>query len=212
MVCCDSRDVTSHITCRFSGATPVAGTSAVADATSIDTDASGNPAVAPALTGALDGEITQLLRSLSKRDATTKSKALQARRAAKGTHALQAEAFVPCSICLTPLISYNTLMQKLKAVIASKDAPTVAACLPAWAYVFNKLVMDNNRFTPAQICHLLSCTTSFVATSATAYGLGCCPIKVTMLSLCEGGPSCHSIHVRHVIGLTTFCFHTEPAV
>ena len=44
-------------------------------------------------------------------------------------------------------------MQRLKAVITAKDSLTVAACLPPWAYVYNKLVMDNNRsalqpFTP----------------------------------------------------------------
>ena len=67
-------------TCRFSGATPVAGTSTAADATATDIDSSGNPAVAPALTGELDGEITQLLRSLSKRDATTKVKGTAGKR------------------------------------------------------------------------------------------------------------------------------------
>lgn len=36
-------------------------------------------------------------------------------------------------------------MQRLRAVIAAKDGQTVAACLPPWAYIYNKLVMDNNR-------------------------------------------------------------------
>lgn len=66
------------LACRFSGATPVASTSTPAAACKSDADAPGNAAAAPALTGELDSEITQLLRSLSKRDATTKSKALQA--------------------------------------------------------------------------------------------------------------------------------------
>ncbi|KAA6418665.1 MAG: hypothetical protein FRX49_11318 [Trebouxia sp. A1-2] len=34
---------------------------------------------------------------------------------------------------------------RLKAVTADKDSQSVAACLPPWAYVYNKLVMDNNR-------------------------------------------------------------------
>lgn len=55
-------------------------------------------------------------------------------------------------------------MQRLKAVITAKDSLTVAACLPPWAYVYNKLVMDNSRsallpFTP--YAHKLS--TVFVA-------------------------------------------------
>ena len=37
------------------------------------------------------------------------------------------------------------LLQKLKTVVAGKDAQIVAACLPPWAYVYNKLVMDSNR-------------------------------------------------------------------
>ncbi len=65
-----------YCTCRFSGATPIAGPSPAASAP-VDTEASGN-AAAPALSGELDSEITQLLKSLSKRDATTKFKALQA--------------------------------------------------------------------------------------------------------------------------------------
>ena len=63
--------------CRFSGATPIA--SAVANSAPAEAETSGNAAPAPALTGELDSEITQLLKSLSKRDATTKFKALQAR-------------------------------------------------------------------------------------------------------------------------------------
>ncbi len=64
-------------TCRFSGATPIA--SAVANSAPTEAETGGNAAPAPALTGELDSEITQLLKSLSKRDATTKFKALQAR-------------------------------------------------------------------------------------------------------------------------------------
>jgi len=63
--------------CRFSGATPNA--SAVANSAPAEAETSGNAAPAPALTGELDSEISQLLKSLSKRDATTKFKALQAR-------------------------------------------------------------------------------------------------------------------------------------
>lgn len=37
-------------------------------------------------------------------------------------------------------------MQKLKSVVADKAASVVAACLPAWAYVYNKLIMDNSRW------------------------------------------------------------------
>ena len=121
------------------------GASTSSDATLTDTDSSGNAAVAPALTGELDGEITQLLRSLSKRDATTKSKALQASRAALSSACNPGSSISFMSALSGILTSYHMLMQKLKTVIASKDAPTVAACLPAWAYVFNKLVMDNNR-------------------------------------------------------------------
>ena len=121
------------------------GASTAADATFTDADSSGNAAVAPSLTGEMDGEITQLLRSLSKRDATTKSKALQASRAALRSAYNPGSCICSQSALSGLLISYNMLMQKLKAVVASKDAPTVAACLPAWAYVFNKLIMDNNR-------------------------------------------------------------------
>lgn len=38
-------------------------------------------------------------------------------------------------------------MQKLKGVVANKEPATVAACLPAWGYIYNKLVMDNSRYT-----------------------------------------------------------------
>ena len=148
------------------------GASTASDATLTDADSSGNAAVAPALTGELDGEITQLLRSLSKRDATTKSKALQASRAAlcsvcnpgSSTSFMSALSDILTSLmhklmsALSGILtSYNVLMQKLKAVIASKDAPTVAACLPAWAYVYNKLVMDNNRLEVLLFLSLLHC-------------------------------------------------------
>ncbi len=48
------------------------------------------------------------------------------------------------------------LMQRLKAVIADKDSQSVAACLPPWAYVYNKLVMDNNRSADVSHCMQLS--------------------------------------------------------
>ncbi|KAL3135632.1 hypothetical protein ABBQ38_006112 [Trebouxia sp. C0009 RCD-2024] len=117
----------------FSGATPVAGISNALEAATTDADASGN--TAPALTGELDSEITQLLRSLSKRDATTKFKALQ----------------------------------KLKAVIASKDAPSVAACLPAWSYEFNKLVMDNNRTVRSEASGVLGAMAKTVGKGLAPY-------------------------------------------
>jgi len=44
------------------------------------------------------------------------------------------------------------LMQRLKAVIADKDSQSVAACLPPWAYVYSKLVMDNNRSADLPHC------------------------------------------------------------
>lgn len=77
-------------------------------------------------------------------------------------------------------MSHNLLMQRLKAVIASKDAATVAACLPAWAYVFNKLVMDNNRSDFMQdLSPPSSCTAAFVATlHAAALGF---PISIVVI-------------------------------
>lgn len=59
--------------CRFSGATPVGDITANAP----NSEASSSIKDAPALTGELDSEITQLLKSLSKKDAVTKIKALQ---------------------------------------------------------------------------------------------------------------------------------------
>ena len=47
-------------------------------------------------------------------------------------------------------------MQRLKAVTADKDSQSVAACLPPWAYVYNKLVMDNNRSADVSHCMQLS--------------------------------------------------------
>ena len=47
-------------------------------------------------------------------------------------------------------------MQRLKAVVADKDSQSVAACLPPWAYVYNKLVMDNNRSADVSHCMQLS--------------------------------------------------------
>ena len=44
----------------------------------------------------------------------------------------------------------------MKAVIADKDSQSVAACLPPWAYVYNKLVMDNNRSADVAHCMQLS--------------------------------------------------------
>lgn len=58
---------------RFSGATPVGDIAASVS----DTQATSSTAEAPALSGELDSEITQLLKSLSKKDAITKIKALQ---------------------------------------------------------------------------------------------------------------------------------------
>ena len=65
-------------TCRFSGATPIATSAQATPASSTDIEGTSSAAPAPVLSGDQDSEITQLLKSLSKRDATTKSKALQA--------------------------------------------------------------------------------------------------------------------------------------
>ena len=159
-----SHDVDLHAWARrFSGSTPVASTSNVVAAASSDAEAAGNNPTAPALTGELDSEITQLLRSLSKRDTTTKSKALQV---AAAVTASRYTSFFG-SGCISDQTCSCMLMQKLKAVVASKDASTVATCLPAWAYVYNKLVMDNNRFLLLpRSCSLICSTPCCSHTSA----------------------------------------------
>lgn len=117
----------------FSGATPIAGP--VGSSAPAEAETNGSAASAPVLTGALDSEITQLLKSLSKRDATTKFKALQ----------------------------------RLKTVIADKDSQTVANCLPPWAYVYNKLVMDNNRNVRSEASAVLGAMAKVVGKGLAPY-------------------------------------------
>lgn len=119
----------------FSGATPIATSAQALPASSTDAEGTSSAATAPVLSGDQDSEITQLLKSLSKRDATTKSKALQ----------------------------------KLKTVVAGKDAQTVAACLPPWAYVYNKLVMDNNRTVRTEASGVLGAMTKLVGKGLAPY-------------------------------------------
>ena len=66
----------------------------------------------------LDGELAQQLQRLSKRDSTTRVKALQA----------------------------------LRALIPAKSQAEVLAMLPAWAYLFGRLVMDAHRGVRAEAC------------------------------------------------------------
>ncbi|KAK9814763.1 hypothetical protein WJX72_011133 [[Myrmecia] bisecta] len=91
----------------FSGSRPI-DTVRSSSASELSGDA-GAPEVA--ISSDLNAEIAQHLRRLSKRDRTTKLKALQG----------------------------------LNALLAERSIADLTATLPAWAYVYNRLVLDNDR-------------------------------------------------------------------
>ncbi|KAJ9505274.1 hypothetical protein QJQ45_023216, partial [Haematococcus lacustris] len=74
-----------------------------------------------ALSSQLDGELALCLRHLSKRDPTTKLKALQS----------------------------------LRSQLPNKPTAAVVAVLPAWAHLFARLAMDNNRAVRAESARVL---------------------------------------------------------
>eukprot|EP00887_Chlorella_sp_A99_P002776 scaffold6.g2776.t1 len=79
----------------------------------------------------LDGELSQQLQKLSKRDATTKLKALQAR----GSQMPPAARRLP---------------QALRALAATKPAEELVRALPPWAYLYSRLAMDPSRGVRAE--------------------------------------------------------------
>jgi hypothetical protein len=129
--------------CRFSGLQPVAGFGfgppPAAAAASAAAAAGGDPA----LPGALDSEIAQCLRHLSKKDATTKLKALQtlgdlARRrpAADAAAALPPWGYHFKRLLMDPAKSVRSeacaTMGALAAAVGKALAPQLRAMLPPW--------------------------------------------------------------------------------
>ena len=45
--------------------------------------------------------------------------------------------------CLPHL--WRCLLQALRTLVQTKDPATLAAAMPAWIYIYNRLVMDNSR-------------------------------------------------------------------
>lgn len=127
---------------RFSGLQPVAGFgfgSSAAAAAAASTASTGEPA----LPGQLDGDLAQCLRHLSKKDATTKLKALQSLRdfmRAKSAADL-AVALPPWSyhfkrLMMDPAKSVRSeacaTMGALAAAVGKQLAPHLKALLPPW--------------------------------------------------------------------------------
>lgn len=140
-----------HIHCSFSGLTPVAGFGfgappvvAAAPAAAAAAEAASQwGADEPALTGALDGEVAQCLRHLSKKDATTKLKALAALRelCASKQPADLAAALPPWAYHFQRLTSDAAkpvrcealaAMAALATTVGRALAPSLKTLLPPW--------------------------------------------------------------------------------